>query len=85
MSHTGPAPTVPVAPEVVLMAIRYGLPRLTYAHAEALGLVAGHARLLAHHGWLDGVVRDMGEACTWAKCRHDVDHHRAHAAIKEAS
>lgn len=48
---------VTVAPRVVLMAIRYGLGRKTYAHDDALDLIRDYRDSLARAGWL-GIVED---------------------------
>ena len=51
---------IEVEPWVVLMAIRYGLPRMTYAHGDAINLTIKHANQLRQ--WSDSLIPDIGRA-----------------------
>lgn len=85
----GRSSAVVVEPFVLLYAIRYGLPRATYAHHEAIQLVIDHAAALRR--WADTLIPDIRAteqsapykvACE-AHCRRD--HDRAVAALTDAS
>lgn len=48
---------IPVEPWVILAAIRYGLPRLSYARNDALWLIRDHWPALSR--WSDSIVDDL--------------------------
>ncbi|WP_439593909.1 hypothetical protein [Microbacterium sp.] len=74
-----------VDPWAVLYAVRYGLPRATYAHADAIRLIIEHAPSLRQ--WADTLIPDIRltetnaflMACADPHCR--ADHDRAIAAL----
>lgn len=56
----GPADRQVLVPAwAVIQAIRYGLPRLTYAHGDAIRLILEHAQVLVDAGWADTLRRDL--------------------------
>lgn len=79
---------VTVEPWVVLYAIRYGLPRATYAHSDAISLTIEHAPVLRK--WADTLIPDIRATetgpvrlfvCTDGMCLHR--HDEAVAALRE--
>ena len=80
------AKTEAVEPFVVLYAVRYGLPRATYAHGDAIRLIIAHAPVLRQ--WRGSIVEDIRRTesdgflmgCTDLRCREE--HDRAIAALE---
>lgn len=83
-------PDISVEPYVVLYAIRYGLPRFSYAHSDAINLAIEYAPALA--GWADTLIRDIDDSAVpvrpFGGCRDGLcltKHEKAKIALADHS